>query len=48
MQHDLQNTLSLLTRAPAVLNALLRDLPEAWTLRNEGETPGALSTSLGI
>jgi hypothetical protein len=27
----------LLTRTPAVLNALLRDLPETWTLRNEGE-----------
>jgi len=37
MQHDLQNTISLLTRAPAALDALLRDLPEAWTLRNEGE-----------
>jgi len=37
MQHDLQNTISLLTRTPAALNALLRDLPEAWTFRNEGE-----------
>jgi len=37
MQHNLQNTISLLTRTPAALNALLRDLPEAWTLRNEGE-----------
>jgi hypothetical protein len=37
MEHDLQNTVSLLARTPVVLNALLRDLPEAWTLRNEGE-----------
>jgi hypothetical protein len=37
MQHDLPQTISLLTRTPAALNALLRDLPETWTLRNEGE-----------
>jgi hypothetical protein len=37
MEHDLQDTVSLLARTPAVLDALLRDLPEAWTLRNEGE-----------
>ena len=27
---------SLLTRTPAALDALLRDLPESWTRRNEG------------
>ncbi|HEV3278899.1 MAG TPA: DinB family protein [Terriglobia bacterium] len=37
MEHNLDNTISLLARTPAALNALLRDLPEAWTLRNEGE-----------
>lgn len=37
MGHNLQTTVSLLTRTPAVLEALLRDLPEAWTHRNEGE-----------
>jgi hypothetical protein len=37
MEHDLRDTVSLLARTPAVLDALLRDLPEAWTLRNEGE-----------
>lgn len=37
MGHNLQNTISLLTRTPAALNALLRDLPETWTFRNEGE-----------
>src|SRR6476646_5137355 len=37
MEHDLQETMSLLARTPAALNALLRNLPETWTLRNEGE-----------
>jgi len=36
-EHNLQHTILLLTRTPAALNALLRDLPDAWTLRNEGE-----------
>jgi DinB superfamily len=37
MEHRLQHTISLLSRTPAVLDALLRDLPEVWTFRNEGE-----------
>jgi hypothetical protein len=37
MEHNLENTISLLTRTPAVLDALLRDLPETWTHQNEGE-----------
>ena len=37
MEHSLQHTISLLTRTPSALNALLRDLPETWTLQNEGE-----------
>jgi len=37
MQHNLQQTISLLAHTPAALNALLRDLPETWTLQNEGE-----------
>jgi hypothetical protein len=36
MEHNLENTISLLGRTPATLNALLRDLPQEWTLRNEG------------
>ena len=36
-QHNLPETISLLSRTPAALNALLRDMPETWTLRNEGE-----------
>ncbi len=37
MDHKLHETVALLTRTPATLDALLRDLPEIWTLRNEGE-----------
>ena len=37
MEHSLPDTISLLTRTPAALNALLRDLSSAWTSRNEGE-----------
>lgn len=36
MAHNLQDTISLLSRTPVTLNALLRDQPEIWTLRNEG------------
>jgi hypothetical protein len=38
MSHNLDESLSLLARTPATLNALLRDQPEIWTLRNEGGT----------
>jgi hypothetical protein len=37
MSQNLEHTISLLARTPAVLDALLRDLPDAWTLRNEGD-----------
>lgn len=37
MEHNLQNTMALLARTPAALNALLRDLPDTWTVRNEGD-----------
>lgn len=37
MEHNLHDAVSLLSRTPAALNALLRDLPDVWTLRNEGE-----------
>lgn len=37
MEHNLDHTISILTRTPAALNALLRDLPEIWTLRSEGD-----------
>lgn len=37
MEQELQHTISLLTCTPAALDALLRDLPDTWTFRNEGE-----------
>lgn len=37
MNHDLENSIALLERTPATLNALLRGLPEAWTHHNEGD-----------
>src|SRR5580704_1545601 len=37
MDHNLSQTIALLARTPAALNALLCDLPDAWTLQNEGE-----------
>jgi hypothetical protein len=36
MQHNLRDTISLLSRTPAALNALLRELPESWTHGKEG------------
>jgi DinB superfamily len=36
MPHNLSDTISLLTRTPASLDTLLRDLPETWTFCNEG------------
>jgi hypothetical protein len=37
MGHDLEHSISLLTRTPAALDALLRDLPDAWTRHDEGD-----------
>ena len=37
MEHNLEHTIALLTRTPAALDALLRDMPDAWTCSNEGE-----------
>jgi len=36
-EHNLDQTIALLSRTPVALNTLLRDLPEEWTHRNEGE-----------
>jgi len=47
MQHNLQDTISLLARTPAALNALLRDLSETWTVRNEGEKTWSAFDILG-
>ncbi len=47
MEQNLQHTIALLTRTPAALNVLLRDLPEEWTLRNEGEKTWSAFDVLG-
>jgi hypothetical protein len=36
MDQNLTDTISLLSRTPPTLDALLRGLPDAWTLQNEG------------
>src|SRR5579871_4776492 len=38
MEHNLEDSIALLSRTPAALNALLRDLPDRWTAQNEGGT----------
>jgi len=48
MEQNLKDTMALLARTPAALDALLRDLPEAWTLRMKGRARGALLTSWAI
>lgn len=47
MQHNLQDTIALLARTPAALDALLRGLPETWTMRNEGEKTWSAFDVLG-
>jgi hypothetical protein len=37
MGHHLADSIALLARTPVALDAFLRGLPDAWTLRNEGE-----------
>jgi hypothetical protein len=36
MKQTVEQTVALLTRTPAALDALLRGLPQAWTMGNEG------------
>lgn len=38
MEQNLQHTIALLTRTPAALDALLRDLPNEWTFGSEGDS----------
>ena len=44
MKHELDNTIALLERTPAALDALLRGLPERWTETNEGGETWSVST----
>ena len=46
-EHNLQHTMSILARTPAVLDALLRDLPETWTHGNEGENTWSVFEVVG-
>lgn len=46
-EHNLDATLALLARTPASLDALLRGLPDSWTLRNEGDTTWSASDVIG-
>ena len=45
--HNLKHTISLLTRTPAALDALLRGLPDTWTFRNEGANTWSAFDVLG-
>ena len=45
--HDLRQTVALLTRTPAALNALLRGLPDTWTMRNEGDNTWSVFDVVG-
>jgi hypothetical protein len=48
MEHNLSDTIALLTRTPAALNSLLRDLPETWTRQNEATKLGPPTTLSAI
>jgi len=47
MRFALDDAVSLLSRTPATLNALLRGLPEDWTSANEGESTWSAFDVLG-
>jgi hypothetical protein len=47
MEHNLDQTIALLARTPAALNALLRDLPDAWTSATEGENTWTVFDVIG-
>jgi hypothetical protein len=47
MELDLQTTIALLARTPPALQVFLRDLPESWTLSNEGENTWSVFEIIG-
>ena len=47
MEQNLDETIALLSRTPATLDALLRGLPDAWTQRNEGPDTWTVFDVLG-
>ena len=46
-EHNLSATMALLRRTPAALDALLRDLPEIWTHRTEGNNTWSVFDVIG-
>lgn len=47
MPQNLDHTIALLSRTPGALNVFLRDLPEFWTFRNEGENTWTVFDVIG-
>jgi len=47
MDHNLETIIAFLTRTPATLDALVRDLPENWTHSNEGDGTWSVFDVLG-
>lgn len=47
MEHQLDDTISLLSRTPASLNALLRDLPDVWIRTREGDNTWSVFEIVG-
>jgi len=47
MDFNLEDTIAVLARTPATLDALLRDLPESWTQRNEGANTWSAFDAVG-
>lgn len=47
MGHHLADSIALLARTPRALDALLGGLPDAWTLRNEGENTWSVLDIVG-
>lgn len=47
MGHHLADSIALLARTPVALDAFLRGLPDAWTLRNEGENTWSVLDIVG-
>ena len=46
-EENLDQTIALLSHTPATLDALLRDLPESFTFRNEGENTWSIFEVIG-
>ena len=46
-EHHLPDAIAVLSRTPAALDALLRDLPDMWTRRGEGEDPWSVFDVIG-